>query len=368
VPTLSSRAAALAATIAIAACARPAPPAAATESLRPGGAIAQIACGDFHACALYRDGAVRCWGRDRNGELGDAGAAGEVSAAGVDVAGLGRVEEIAAGASFTCARAEGGTVLCWGSGKILGDGRAASRVRPTPVAGVRGAASIRAGGYVACVRTADGAARCWGTSAVERGAPPSAGVSEVDAASAHACARMTDGKVRCWGEGPWGGEGAVAFDAPPIAGARSVATGDSFGCAAEGGGAVQCWGRNDEGELGINPDENNHVEPVAVRFVTGAVKVDAGESHACALLASGAVWCWGSNTEGELGRGVQSVQELAAPVPGIPPARDVAMGADFVCALGRDDSLFCWGSNGKGQLGDGTTADRFAPVRVARPR
>jgi len=348
---------------AVADCAPKAAAAPAGEAPRPGAAIAQVACGDFHACALYRDGAVRCWGRDRGGELGDGGAAGE-SSAGVDVAGLGRVEEIAAGASFTCARVEGGAVRCWGSGKILGDGRAVSSARPSPVEGVRGATSLRAGGYVACVRTGGGAARCWGTTAVERGAPAS-GVSDVDAASAHACARMDGGEVVCWGEGPWAGEGSVDFHAPAIDGARSLATGDSFGCAVTSTGAVQCWGRNDEGELGVNPDENNHVAPVTVRFVTSATKVDAGESNACALLASGAVACWGSNTEGELGRGARSVQELAAEVKGIAKARDVAMGADFACALGRDDSLACWGSNHKGQLGDGTQTDRFAPVRVA---
>ena len=40
--------------------------------------------------------------------------------------------------------------------------------------------------------------------------------------------------------------------------------------------------------------------------LTGATSVSIGGSHACAVLASGRVRCWGDNTFGQLGDGTQT--------------------------------------------------------------
>src|SRR5207249_1436321 len=79
-----------------------------------------LACGDFHTCALMPDSTVRCWGRGKSGELGDGAAQDRVQP--TPVPGLRDVEQLALGASFSCALLRGGTVRCWGSGAILGDG------------------------------------------------------------------------------------------------------------------------------------------------------------------------------------------------------------------------------------------------------
>jgi alpha-tubulin suppressor-like RCC1 family protein len=148
--------------------------------------------------------------------------------------------------------------------------------------------------------------------------------------------------------------------------ARALSTGDSFACAATPSG-VTCWGRNDQGELGVNPDEDNHVAPVAVRALpAGVARLSSAESATCALLVDATLRCWGDNSDGELGRGAETTQELAGPVSGVGTVADVAVGADHVCALGRDGAVYCWGANRDGQIGDGTTEQRLVATRVAR--
>ncbi len=320
--------------------------------------VVQIAAGDFHTCARYDDGTLQCWGRDRDGELGDSGSGGDRTRA-TPVAGVNGVQEIALGSNFTCARLAGGSVSCWGSGKILGDAREVERVPPTKVPGLEGVVELRAGGYVACARTAAGAVRCWGADEVQKGAP-TADVVEIAVGAVHACGRLKDGSVRCWGEGPWSASAQVSFAKPSITGATAISTGDAFACAVVAGGAVQCWGRDDQGELGVNPDEDNHVKPVAVRGVQSAVRIASAESHTCVWSETAPLRCWGDNEEGELGRGTRTTQELADSPKGIEKVKGVALGADHLCAL-VGASITCWGGNKNGQLGDGTTERRLVP-------
>jgi len=338
-----------------------------TSGLGAGGTFAQIACGDFHSCVRTATGRVMCWGRDKGGELGDEGKGGASQTRPTLVPGLEGVAEIALGASFGCARLRDGTVRCWGSGKILGDDTNADKIPPTAVRGVADVVEVRAGGFVTCVRTSAGAARCWGLDTVRKGAPEK-DVAEVAAASSHACARMNDGSARCWGEGVWGGQTKVSFATPGVKGARTISTGDSFACVAAATGAPQCWGRDDQGELGVNPDEDDHTTPVEVRGVAGPVlRLASYESASCAELADRTLACWGDNSDGELGRGDQTTQELAGPVKGLGPVADFAVGADHVCAITTDGAIHCWGNNRTGQIGDGTNESRFAPVKVAVP-
>lgn len=329
--------------------------------------IVHFALGDFHTCAVRgpkRD--VWCWGRNRAGELGDGGASGD-RVEPIRVEGLEGAEEVAAGADFSCARMRDRTVRCWGSGRIFDEAQSATRLVPTQLRGGTDAVELRAGGYTLCARLASGGARCWGNEDAIKHAP-STGVAQIAVAATHACARMKDGTARCWGEGPWSGARGLSFAEPKLKGVLEVSTGDSFACAVVSGGAepVQCWGRNDQGELGVNPDEDNHTKPVAVRNLPGTPRrLSSAESHTCASMNDGTLVCWGANTEGELGRPERSTQELPAPAQGIAGVLDFAIGADHACATTGDGVLRCWGGNRSGQLGDGSKERRLAPVAVA---
>ena len=97
-----------------------------------------------------------------------------------------------------------------------------------------------------------------------------------------------------------------------------------------------------------------------------ATAIAAGWQHACALLSTGAVDCWGDDGDGELGIGTTSGpstcsngSEPCSPQPvqvtGITNATQVTAGSGFSCALLSTGRVDCWGDNGWGQLGNGTT-------------
>ena len=155
-----------------------------------------------------------------------------------------------------------------------------------------------------------------------------------------------------------------SFSNPAISSATAISSGDSFACALSPDGLVKCFGRNEQGELGAYPDEDNHVAPLAVRGMTHVTEIASAESHTCALVKNGTVECWGSNTEGELGRGTATTQELAAPVGGLSNVIAVAPGADHVCVRVSDGSVSCWGNNKYGQIGDGSQETRLTPAKT----
>src|SRR5439155_1081072 len=104
--------------------------------------------------------------------------------------------------------------------------------------------------------------------------------------------------------------------------------------------------------------------PKLVKGRTGVVSVAAGYFHACALLSTGRVWCWGDNGNGELGNGTTTASDVPVPTP-LEGATAVAAGAADSCAITSGGDLKCWGNNFVGQLGIGTFTDAHSPTQVA---
>ena len=258
------------------------------------GRFVSVTNGTFHSCGLLAGGTVECWGGNQRGQLG--GPSSETCGSGsspdscsttpVAVPGLtGRVVSISAGWMHTCAVLEDTTVQCWGHNNgMLGNGVIAMASPAVAVAGL-------------------------------------SGVTAVSAGYKHTCALLADGTVSCWGQMPW--YGTTGFSLTPaivsgLSGVTAISAGQSHTCALLGDGTVKCWGNNDSGQLGTGSTATSSPTPSTVAGLAGPVTaLSAGGAHTCALLESGAVQCWGTNREGELGDGTLTGSTTPVTVSGL---------------------------------------------------
>ena len=297
----------------------------------------QIASGASHSCVVKRGGTVACWGVNTFGQLGDGTTARSSSP--VNVIGVSDAVSIACGTSFTCVLTTKRKVSCWGanySGQ-LGDGTKVDR--PT----------------AAFVSQLDG-------------------VTAVATAENHACAVVAGGAVQCWGKNSEGqlGNGSTTdslFPTPlaSLAGVEQIVAASRFTCVRLGSGQVSCWGANTLGQLGTgSPNPSPNPSP-ATTSVSDALSIWVGYEHACAVRKTGAVVCWGAAGSGQVGSG-SVAEDASVPRPtavvGVSGALGVSTSGDHSCATTDTGAVFCWGGNSLGELGNGTTQRAYAAVPV----
>ena len=152
--------------------------------------------------------------------------------------------------------------------------------------------------------------------------------------------------------------------------------GASFGCARSRLGHVKCWGYNDVGQLGIGNTttmgDNENEMGLNLPFVSlganrTATDIAVGYHHACAILDTGNVTCWGKNNYGQLGIEItsgiyQSIGDTSTELGENLVRVDLGTGRTAVqidagdyhtCALLDNGNVKCWGWNQHGQLGIG---------------
>ena len=73
-----------------------------------------ITAGGYHACALLADGSVQCWGYNNYGQLGNSALTASASNTPVSVGEINAPVRLAAGLFHTCALLSDGALRCWG--------------------------------------------------------------------------------------------------------------------------------------------------------------------------------------------------------------------------------------------------------------
>lgn len=129
--------------------------------------------------------------------------------------------------------------------------------------------------------------------------------------------------------GPAGAE--AASSASRRVAAASIDAGDTHTCAALTTGALRCWGAAGFGQLGHNSASNIGDGTVSIKVAGDvplggkAVSVAAGSGHTCAVLTTGAVRCWGDGSSGRLG--YDNTANVGDPLgPSITQAGNVPLG------------------------------------------
>jgi alpha-tubulin suppressor-like RCC1 family protein len=388
------------------------PVAVSTVGALSGVTLKGIAAGEYHVCAVSTAGAAYCWGWNAWGQLGNGSTANSaapvaVRTARTPMAGY-AVTAITAGFAQTCALSSTGAAYCWGGGGAgqLGDGSTGGSRVPVAVtaSGVLSGVTlsgIAAGWEHTCALSAAGAVYCWGhnasgelgdNSAASSSVPVavSAGgalsgvtVTRITAGYSTTCALSGTGAAYCWGRGGAGelGDGSSANQTTPRAvsasGALSgtalsqIGAGQYHTCAVAPSGAAYCWGRDTGGQVGDPATEATDYVPVPVAAAQPTT-VTAGYSHSCSVNPGGAANCWGDDTYGDLGNNTASATPQETPVAvytsGVLSGvrlTQVSAGRRFTCALSSAGKAYCWGYNADGQLGDGGTRNSDVPVAVS---
>ncbi len=106
--------------------------------LGAGAATAVAAGSSGHSCAVSTGGAISCWGHNANGQPGNGTLTDSWTP--VDVTGLGALASaVSAGDAQSCALTAGGAVRCWGANESgqLGDGTTNQSATPVDVFGLK---------------------------------------------------------------------------------------------------------------------------------------------------------------------------------------------------------------------------------------
>lgn len=205
--------------------------------------------------------------------------------------------------------------------------------------------------------------------------------TQIVAGNDHFCARMSDGTVRCWGaEDMFGAlgpnfpeEGSTVRAIADIEGVKQLSAAGATICALLDKGGVACWGDNRRAQLGLEleyplADEGAHPTPTLVPLDSAATKVDVGHGVVCAHLASGNLWCWGSDGQGQLLRDADDGDPYPDRVrsPGLAVTDPLSFArvaaSDYsMLGLAADGTVWSWGA----LAGDlGTVSGRLGSIAL----
>ena len=313
-----------------------------------------IATSNSHTCARISDGSAWCWGDNNSGQLGDGTTTNSSGAVRVttDISStlLTNVSTVSVGTNASCALKSDGTVWCWGDN---GEGQLGDRTSDsssfavqvkkadnTPLSTVT---AISVGTDHACAVLSDKSAWCWGDNS--------------DGATGAGTAVASKGAVRVT-------KAANAVFTNVV----SISAGNAHTCALLGDKTVWCWGLNAYGQLG-NGSTITSLVAVSAGLTNIAILGQSTGNHTCAVSATNILSCWGANTSGQLGDGTIAAKTRAVALKTTYAATvgtitSVSSGGKQTCLSNTMGEVWCWGRNSNGQLGNDNTGNSLVPVKV----
>ena len=155
---------------------------------------------------------------------------------------------------------------------------------------------------------------------------------------------------------------------------KNIYTGHYHTCGLSDQNKAYCWGSNDNGQLGtgVMPSLG---ESIPKKLESGSMpegetieSMTLGNAHSCAVASNHKVYCWGLNRDGLLGNGVEvgsyenkPIAIVQGDIPEGGLISSMAAGSSHTCILSKGYD-YCWGRNTNGQLGNGTLNNSLTPV------
>ncbi len=367
----------------------------------------QVSAGYTHTCAITNQGSAYCWGADLFGALGNGLSIGDASQPfpinTSMVSGSKIFKQISAGYHHTCGVTTEGDCYCWGMNNKgqLGVDREISmseiplKISTKNLSDPKTLSFVSAGFTHSCGITTEGKVFCWGDNEsgtlgnnstenqsivpVEVDTFMIEGSKEFISVSTgwrHTCGVSNDKIAYCWGGDYSGALGngeseqdksiPSKVDTSTIVGDKtftSISTGWYHICGVTSDHVIYCWGQNMFGQLGNGQVANSEV-PIKIHDgnITGnksMIQVYSGSTHTCGLSAENIAYCWGSDSEDQLGDGgIANYSYIPTPldtseIKGSDEFLSISAGIDHTCGITIDNTAYCWGSNIFGKLGSG---------------
>jgi alpha-tubulin suppressor-like RCC1 family protein len=181
---------------------------------------------------------------------------------------------------------------------------------------------------------------------------------------------LSNGGVQCWGKNNFGqlGDGTTTNSNVPVTtisfGVAALAKTDSGSsrhmCAIMTSGNVKCWGQNNYQQIGTGSPTGPQITPYQVNSLSNVDKLTIGRRHSCARTSTGEVVCWGSNSDGQLGKGYKN-STLPIQIQSATSVAKVVVGKDVTCYRNFSNTVSCFGSNRANELGNTTGEDVTGP-------
>ena len=335
--------------------------------------IVDLQMGQDHACALSRQGFVKCWGYNDVGQLGYGNHIGRISPWNGGMAhgdkhpmlyfGQNRtVTQMDIGYERSCALLDDGSISCWGRYSEYmftnTNGIGSSGYQYTPLGltpyGTDNLKVVIGGTGSVCALKESGDVYCTGDGYSIGRQTTSDYYNPIQTVAAH----PTEGKV------------------VDIIGMKD-SDANSGTCAIFESGATKCWGQNDWFNF-VLYSSSVPSTPFDFYNMRGILTEDleVGRNYACMVVSNttelnngeslspetGDIVCWGEGSQGKTGLGttgsyaITSTSSYMAPLDfnGVSMI-DVEIGPASIhtCSISVDRELYCWGEGNGGQLGQG---------------
>jgi alpha-tubulin suppressor-like RCC1 family protein len=315
--------------------------------------LTSVASNIYTTCFLHTDKTITCSGDTLYGGAGDNQTTTDYTTSwatkpvGTGGTVINNATKITGNNNYTCVLIDNGTagnttddtIKCWGydgyynmgQGSILAARKLPVTVLTAAATPLTGVTDVSAGIFHACAIVTGGNVYCWGKNTYGGLAEDPASVTQR----------------------------TYATLIPGVTNAQSVYAGYYNTCVIKTDGSVSCFGINTNGQLGNGTTTSQYV-PVdniggfSTAGGNGAVKIGQSYQSVCIVLSTGSIYCSGSNSVGQLGQTVLNAT-VSTPtiVPGISTATDVKMGYFATCALLSDQTVSCWGEDTAGTTGQG---------------